>query len=164
MDVFEVMRQRRSIRAYKNEPVPEEHLEKVLEAARISPTAANRQEYKFIVVRDEATKKALVPACSNQELVGQAGVVIVGCTTNPSRRYSWVDVAIALDHMTLAAASLGLGTCWIGAYSEEKVKGLLNIPDEAQVVCLLPLGIPAQQGTMRPRKSKEELFVTDRWQ
>ncbi|MEX0974915.1 MAG: nitroreductase family protein [Bacillota bacterium] len=163
VEVFEAIAKRRSIRAYKNEAVPEESLAKVLEAARISPTAGNRQEYKFVVVKDEATRKALVPACNNQSFVGDAGVVIVGCATNPGRRYSPVDVAIALDHMTLAATSLGLGTCWIGAFSEEKVKEVLGIPEGVTVVCLLPLGVPATEGAMRPRKTKEELFPVDRW-
>jgi len=164
MDIFEAIANRRSIRAYKNEPVPAESLEKVLEAARLAPTAANRQEFKFIVVTDEATRKALVPACNNQAFVGQAGVVIVACATNPERRFHAVDVAIAVDHMTLAAHALGLGTCWIGAFSEEKVKELLGIPEEVKVVILLPVGIPAKEGVMRPRKPKEELFVKDKWQ
>ncbi len=163
MEVFEAIAKRRSIRAYKNEPVPPEKLAQVLEAARISPSAGNRQEYRFIVVKDEATRKALVSACNNQAFVGDAGVVIVGCATNPARRYSPVDVAIALDHMTLAAASLGLGTCWIGAFSEEKVKALLGIPEGVTVWCLLPLGVPAAEGAPRPRKSKEDLFAVDRW-
>lgn len=144
MDVFEAIKNRRSIRGYKDEPVPEEALSQVLEAARLAPSAANRQEYKFIVVKDEATRKALVPACNNQKFVGEAAVVIVGCATNPERKYARVDVAIAMDHMTLAAHALGLGTCWIGAFSEEEVKKLLGIPEEVSVVCLLPLGHPGK--------------------
>lgn len=163
MEVFEAIAKRRSIRAYKSEPVPEESLAKVLEAARMAPSAGNRQEYKFVVVKDEATRKALVPACNNQAFVGDAGVVIVGCATNPARRYSPVDVAIALDHMTLVAASLGLGTCWIGAFSEEKVKQVLGIPDGVTVWCLLPLGVPATEGAMRSRKAKGDLFPVDKW-
>jgi len=163
VDVFETIAARRSIRAYKNEPVPPESLARVLEAARISPTAGNRQEYRFVVVKDEATRKALVPACNNQAFIGDAGVVVVGCATNPARRYSPVDVAIALDHMTLAAAALGLGTCWIGAFSEEKVKAILGIPEGVTVWCLLPIGIPATEGAPRPRKTTEELFPVDRW-
>lgn len=163
MEVFEAIAKRRSIRAYKNEPVPEESLARILEAARIAPSAGNRQEHKFIVVRDEATRKALVAACNNQAFVGEAGVVIVGCATNPQRRYSPVDVAIALDHMTLEATSLGLGTCWIGAFAEEKVKELLGIPQDVTVICLLPLGVPATEGAMKSRKTTEELFIPDRW-
>ena len=163
MEVFEAITKRRSIRAYKDEPVPEEALAKVLEAARLAPSAGNRQEYKFIVVKDQATRKALAVACNNQAFVGDAAVVIVGCATNPQRRYAAVDVAIALDHMSLVATSLGLGTCWIGAFSEDKVKEILRIPQGVTVVCLMPLGVPATEGTMRGRKSKEELFPAERW-
>lgn len=163
MEVFEAIAKRRSIRAYKNQPVSEDALAKVLEAARIAPSAGNRQEYKFVVVKDEATRKAMVAACNNQAFVGDACVVIVGCATNPAKRYAWVDVAIAMDHMTLAAANLGLGTCWIGAFSEEKVKELLGIPEGVTVVCVLPLGVPATEGMMRARKSKEDLFPQEKW-
>ncbi len=163
MDVFQAIKFRRSIRAYKDEPVSEEALSQVLEAARVAPSASNRQDHKFIVVKDAATRKALVPACNNQGFVGDAAVVVVGCTTNPSRKYAKVDVAIALDHMTLAATELGLGTCWIGAFSEEEVKRLLGIPENVGVVCLLPLGIPAKPGVPRSRKTRDELFSLDKW-
>jgi nitroreductase len=164
MDVFEAIANRRSIRAYKNEPVPAESLERILEAARVAPTAANRQEFKFVVVTDEGMRKALASACNNQTFVGDAGVVIAACATNPERRFHAVDVAIAVDHMTLAAHALGLGTCWIGAFSEEKVKELLGIPEGVKVVCVLPVGVPAKEGVMRSRKAKEDLFVSDKWQ
>lgn len=163
MEVFEAIKGRRSVRGFKDEPVPEEALSKILEAARIAPSAANRQEYKFIVVKDEKVRKELSVACRNQTFVGEASVVIVGCATNPSRRYSFVDVAIALDHMTLVAHSLGLGTCWIGAFTEDEVKKLLNIPEQASVVCILPVGVPAREGAMRGRKSREDLFPLNKW-
>lgn len=163
MEVFEAIAKRRSIRAYRDETVPEDSLAKVLEAARIAPSAANRQEYKFVVVTGAAIRKALVEACNNQAFVGDAGVVIVGCSTNPERRYAWVDVAIAMDHMTLVAESLGLGTCWIGAFSEQKVKEILGIPEGVTVVCVMPLGVPAAEGRMRTRKSKEDLFPREKW-
>ena len=128
MDVFEAIANRRSIRAYKNEPVPAESLERILEAARVAPTAANRQEFKFVVVTDEGMRKALASACNNQTFVGDAGVVIAACAINPERRFHAVDVAIAVDHMTLAAHALGLGTCWIGAFSEERSRNFSVSP------------------------------------
>jgi nitroreductase len=163
MEVFETIKTRRSIRAYKPEPISDESLNKVLEAARIAPSASNRQEYKFIVVKEEDLRQKLATACNKQMWIADAPAVIVGCATNPSRRYSFVDVAIAMDHMTLVARSLGLGTCWIGAFSEPEVKRLLGIPDEVSVVCCLPIGVPAQDGVMRSRKSFQELFTTDTW-
>ena len=163
MDVLEAIKGRRSIRQYKDQPIPEEALSTILEAARLAPSAGNRQEYRFVVVKDEKLRKDLVPACNNQSFVGQAPVVIVGCALNPKRRYAFVDVAVAMDHMTLVAYSLGLGTCWIGAFSEDKVKELLGIPDEVSIVCLLPIGYPDKEGIMRTRKNVDELFAYNRW-
>jgi nitroreductase len=79
-------------------------------------------------------------------------------------RYSFVDAAIAMDHMTLTARAHGLGTCWIGAFSENRVKALLGIPAHVSVVCLLLLGVPAKDGVMTTRKTHDELFVDNRWQ
>ena len=93
MDVLEAIKGRRSIRQYKDQPIPEEALSTVLEAARLAPSAGNRQEYKFVVVKDEKLRQDLVPACNNQSFVGQAPVVIVGCALNPKRRYAFVAVS-----------------------------------------------------------------------
>lgn len=163
MDVLTAIRERRSIRKFKEEPVPQHLLMQVLEAGRIAPSAGNRQPWKFLVVTDAATRQKLVPICRNQEFVGQAGAVIVACAPDPSLKWHLVDVAIAVDHMTLAAHQLGLGTCWIGAFEPEPVKALLGIPEEVKVVCLLPVGIPAMAGTEKPRKSMAEVTVFERW-
>ncbi len=163
LELLKALKGRRSIRSYKGEPVSEEVLAEVLEAGRIAPSSANRQEYKFVVVKDAGIKKALVPVCRNQTFIADAAFVIVGCTTEPTRRYSFVDVAIALDHMALRAHDLGLGSCWIGAFTEDEVKKLLGIPEYASIVCLLPVGVPAQEGVMKERKSREDLFPVDKW-
>ncbi len=160
---MQAIRTRRSIRGYEKKSIPEKTLAAVLEASRLAPSAANRQEYKFLVVEDANLRKALVPICRNQDFVGEAPVVVVGCATNPERRYSFVDVAIALDHLALAAHCYGLGTCWIGAFSEDEVKRLLGIPDGVSVVCLMSLGFPAKEGVVRSRKNHGELFSQDRW-
>ncbi len=163
MDLFETMKDRRSIRSYIEKPIPAETLDKVLDAARIAPSAANRQENKFVVVTDKALIGALVPACNDQEFIGQAGAVVAACATNPDRRFHAVDVAIAVDHMTLAAHALGLGTCWIGAFSEDKVKELLHIPGDYKIIVMLPIGFPAHEGVAKPRKTADELFCLNRW-
>lgn len=163
MDVLECIRTRRSIRKYKPEPVPRDKLEQVLEAARIAPSAGNRQPWKFIVVTDPETRRRLVPLARNQEFVGQAGAVIVACAPDPSMRWHPVDIAIALDHISLAAHELGLGTCWIGAFDPAKVAALLEVPEDARVVLLMTLGVPDAEGTPRPRKPAEEVFVFERW-
>ena len=163
MTVFDAIKNRRSVRKYKDVPVPDEKLARVLEAARIAPSAGNRQEWKFIVVRDKATRERLVDACRGQAFVGQAGSVIVACATDPSRKWHMVDVAIAVDHMTLAAHEAGLATCWIGAYEEDKVKEILGIPSGIKVVVLLPVGVPDTDGVARPRKALEEIIAWERW-
>jgi len=168
MDLMEAIRARRSIRNFLDRPVEEELLLAVLEAGRIAPSARNMQDWRFIVVRDAATRQMLAGAARDQQFVGQAPVVIAACGTSDlvmtcgQPAYA-IDVAIALDHMTLAAAALGLGTCWIGAFYEDKVKEILGVPQEIRVVALLPLGYPAEEPSPRPRKSLDEVVAWEHW-
>ncbi len=168
MDVMEAIRGRRSIRSFMDRPVEEEKLSAVLEAGRLAPSARNLQDWRFVVVRDPATRKRLAEAARNQEFVGQAPVVIAACGTSDmvmtcgQLAYA-LDVAIAVDHMTLAAFSLGLGTCWIGAFYEELVKEILGIPEQIRVVALLPLGYPDQASRPTPRKKLDEILAYERW-
>ena len=143
--------------------MPEDKLQAVLEAGRAAPSAGNRQNWKFVVVKDQAIREKLVDAANGQSFVGRAPVVIVCCAPDPSLKWHMVDVAIAIDHMTLAAHSLGLGTCWVGAFNEAKVKDTLGIPDQVKIVQMLPLGIPAASGTPKPRKGLEQIVVYDSW-
>jgi nitroreductase len=169
MDVREAVRTRRSVRSYADKPVEADKLDRVLEAARLAPSASNRQERRFIVVRDAQTRKKLAKAACDQGFIGTAPVVIAACATESSRVMACgqpaytVDVTIAVDHMTLQAAEEGLGTCWIGAFHEDEVKQVLEIPDTARVVSLLPLGYPLQVPGPTPRKPKEALVAFDRW-
>ena len=159
MKVMEAIEKRRSIRDYDDRSVPEEKLNRVLEAARLSPSASNRQDRKFVVVRDEACRRRLAEAAFGQVHVAQAPIVIAAVSTRP--RYvmacgvpsSPVDLAIAVDHMTLAAVDEGLGTCWIGAFYQDKVRSLLEIPEEHTVVALLTLGFPRTTPPTTPRKA-----------
>lgn len=156
MNVFDTITERRSIRNYKDERIPKDKLDKLLEAARLAPSAANRQIWKFIVVEDEQIKKQLVTACNNQAFVGTASHVIAG-VGDPAQKWHQVDLAIALEHIVLEAAELGLGTCWIGAFNEDEVKKILKIPQDKKVVALLTLGVPAESPAARPRKALEEI-------
>ncbi len=168
MNLMQAIRTRRSIRNYQDKLVEEEKLLAVLEAGRLAPSAKNMQDWKFIVVRDFATRQRLAEAARDQQFVAQAPVVIAACGTSDlvmtcgQPAYA-VDVAIALDHMTLAAASLDLGTCWIGAFYEDKVKEILGVPQEVRVVALLPLGYPAEQPGPRPRKTLDEVVAWEHW-
>jgi nitroreductase len=168
MDLMQAIRARRSIRDYRDLPVEEEKLLAVLDAGRLAPSARNMQDWRFVVVKDAATRQKLAVAARDQKFVGQAPVVIAACGTSDlvmtcGQPAYPIDVAIALDHMTLAAASLGLGTCWIGAFYEDKVKEILGVPPEIRVVALLPLGYPAQQPAPRPRKNLDDIVAWEHW-
>ncbi|MDD4889053.1 MAG: nitroreductase family protein [Phycisphaerae bacterium] len=170
MDFLELVKSRYSVRAYKDRPVEPDKLERVLEAARLAPSGSNRQPWKFVVVRDPEVRRKLVPACSDQVFVGQAPVVIAGVGLVPDRVMRCgvpgdpIDLAIALEHIALAAAAEGLGTCWIGAFYQEQVREVLGIPESAKVVELMTLGYPAD--TLRPktRKPMSEVVCYDRWE
>ena len=164
MSFLDIVKKRRSVRSYLEKPVPEDVLLRILESARLAPSASNRQAWKFIVVKDPELRNALSVAANNQRFVGQAPVVIAAVALMPEGlmscgvpRYA-VDLSIAVTHMTLAAAAEGLGTCWIGAFSQEKAKELLQVPDEYKVVALLPLGYPADNGVGgKSRKPLDEI-------
>jgi nitroreductase len=158
MDVFDTIKDRRSIRSYKSEQIPKDKIEKLLEVARLAPSAANRQNWKFIVVENDQTKKQLVTACNYQAFVGTASHVIVGIG-DPTQKWHQVDLAIALEHIVLEAVELGLGTCWIGAFDEAEVKRILKIPQDKKVVALLTMGVPAESPAARPRKAPEEIIA-----
>ncbi|MEM2839011.1 MAG: nitroreductase family protein [Thermoplasmata archaeon] len=171
MDVLEVIKNRRSVRKYRPDPIPEEILKEVLSAARMAPSANNAQPWKFIIVRDEELKRKLVQACAGQKFIAEAPIVIVGCglpddayATAGGYMSSYVmDVTIAMDHLILAATSLGLGTCWIAAFKEEKVKDILGIPMDVRVVALSPLGYPDETPARTSRKDLAELISYDKF-
>jgi len=156
MELLKALQTRRSIRAYTDEVVEKEILEGVLEAARIAPSAANKQRWKFVIIENDKVKD-FVPLCRNQKFVGEASHLIVCCATDKESKWADVDVAIAMDHMTLRAHDLGLGTCWIGAFYPEKVSKAIDLPEDAKVVAILTLGYPAEEGKMRDRKEMDEI-------
>ena len=170
MDVMEAISKRRSIRSWQDKPVEKEKLERVLEAGRLAPSANNRQPWRFVVVTDETTRKNLATAANDQAFVGEAPVVLVGCAVETDRIMACgqhcypIDIAIAMTNMTLTAVAEGLGTCWIGAFNEDKVKKVLDIPEEVRVVELMPLGYP--EGPPKPARSHktlQEFCVYERW-
>jgi len=164
MEVFEVIRKRRSIRRYKQESIPREHLEKILEAARLAPSAGNRQPWSFIIVRDVQRKKLLAEIARNQMFLADADLIIVALAdAEASPKWFKQDVMIAIEHMVLTSASLGYGTCWIGAFKEEQVKQLLKIPEKIAVVALLPIGVPDEETQPRPRKAFTEIFFGEEY-
>jgi nitroreductase len=148
MDVYTAIATRKSIRAFQDREVPEELLLRLLEAARLAPSACNFQEWRFVVVRNPETRKRLAMAANRQMFISEAPVLIVCCAETDGHVMTCgqqcypIDVAIDIDHLTLCAAAEGLGTCWIGAFDERKVKDILDIPKGIRIVELLPLGYP----------------------
>ncbi|MBN2543343.1 nitroreductase family protein [bacterium] len=169
MTVREAIMSRYSVRAYKSEPIEDEKLELVLDAARLAPSASNAQEWKFIVVKEPQLRESMIEAAHDQVFVGEAPVIIVGVSLDPEHLMRCgvsagvVDLTIAIDHITLQAAELGLGTCWIGSFYQDKVKRLLNIPDEYKVISLTPLGYPADKPKPKSRKKLDEIIVYNRF-
>jgi nitroreductase len=152
MDVMEAIKKRCSVRSYQDRAVEKEKLEMILEAARLAPSAGNRQEWRFVVVEDKNTRQRLMKAAKNQASVGQAPVIIACCAETDNYTMTCgqlaypIDVAIAIEHMALKATEEGLGTCWIGAFYEDQVKEILGIPKDIRVVQLLILGYPDTSG------------------
>lgn len=169
MDLIPEIVKRYSCRSYQDKPVEQDALDRVLEAARLAPSAKNMQEWRFVVVRDAQTRAKLVPACCDQAFVGQAPVVIACCaeqadyTMRCGQRAAPIDVAIAVEHMALQATREGLATCWIGAFWEDKVRALLNIPNPIAIIEMLVLGHPADSPGPKKREPIDTIVSYDTW-
>jgi nitroreductase len=169
MDFLELVEARYSVRSYQDKPVPEDMLSRVLEAVRLAPSGANRQPWRFVVVRDAETRNRLAVACNGQQFIAQAPVVIAGCGLMPDRIMRCgipgdpIDLAIAMEHLALAATAEGLGTCWIGAFDQDKVRAVLGVPESARVVEVMTLGYPADTPNAKNRKALEEIVCYDTW-
>ena len=167
MEFMEVVQKRRSVRRFRPDPVPQAKLDQILEAARLAPSWANGQCWTFVVVTDAKVKHALAEA--GNEWIEHAPVIIVACAdpkesgTKKDQGYYLVDVGIAMEHLMLAAADQGLGTCWVGWFDEQKARQALGVPKEIRVVASTPLGYPDESPEARPRKSLGEMVRRDRW-
>ena len=171
MDVYEAIRKRKSVRRYKDKEVEQEKLTRILEAARLAPSASNKQEWRFVVVQDKEKRQKLSEAARGQKFVAEAPVVIACCAETDNHEMTCgqlcypIDVSIAIDHMTLIAVEEELGTCWIGAFYEDKVKSILNIPANIRVVELLTLGYPTDDSVKeKSRLSLEKIVKWNGWQ
>ncbi len=180
MEFADVIMTRSSIRSYSEKPVEEEKLRYVLDCARRAPSWSNKQCWRFVVLREKDTIKELAKLCVFNRWIQTAPVVIIACG-DPSESGSHddlplyaVDVAIAVEHLVLAATDVHLGTCWIGAFNEQKIKALLEIPKRIRIVTIIPLGYPSdKKGVMATitralaneerRKSLEEIVHYEHW-
>jgi nitroreductase len=174
VDVYDAITGRRSVRKYRPEAVPEDALQRILNAGRLAPSGHNRQPWRFVVVRDGDRRRALADAAaSHNRFIAEAPVVLAflgylaseGAPAPEARtRGSWTwdmyvryNVAIAAAYVTLAATAEGLGTCWINNYDEERVRAVLNVPEQYALVCLMTLGYPAEEPAAKPRLPLTEL-------
>lgn len=170
MDVFSAIAGRRSIRSYQNTEVEEEKVNRIIEAGRLAPSASNRQEWKFIIIRNKETRLELAKAAYGQTFIVEAPVIIVACATESKailpcgQNANTVDLSIAVSYMILEAFELGLGTCWLGAFQEEEVKAALSIPYHVRVVAMFPVGYPNKNPEMRPRKSMDQIVCFEKYE
>ena len=170
MEFYEVIKTRRSIRSFKDTPIPEEAMGRVLEATRISPSGHNRQFWKFYIVENKEKKEAIAKGCDDQMWIAQAPAVIVAVGYNiPYSRGGYMgdmtfmmDVSIAFTHLILAARAEGLGTCWIGAFSNDGVKAAMGIHDDENVVAVSPIGYP-DKGVFSDNTSRKTLEEITEW-
>jgi nitroreductase len=169
MNVIEVIRRRRSIRTYADQAVEQDKIERLLDAARLAPSAANRQPWRFIVVTDRVRRAALAAAAAGQEFVADAPVVIVACAeptdhaVGSEQNHYPIDVTIALSHVSLQAVAEGLGTCWITGFDEDRVRQILDIPPRVRVIQLLVLGYPAGEPRPLSRVPLEQIVRWEAW-
>jgi len=204
MDVSEAIEKRRSIRKFKQDPIPEEKIRLLLESARLAPSGTNTQPWRFIVVKDDDTKRKLQEAAHNQRHIGRAPVIIVCCadlkafkefpervdeliesgalpertrevfipylkkgmdtvTKDALMVAAAANVAIAVEHIVLQAVEIGLGTCWVRWYEDNKVKEILDIPEHVEVMALLPIGVPDEDPSQRPRLELDQLVNGEKY-
>lgn len=170
MSLNPIFKKRYSCRNYEDKEISQEKLENVLNAGRLAPSARNKQPYKFVVVEDEDLKKELAKA-AGQDFIGKASVIIAGVSLDPENKMSCsvptypVDLAIALDHITLQAVEEGLATCWIGAFDQKKAKEILSIPKDYKIASLMPLGYPADNPPAeKQRKDLDKLVCYDQFE
>lgn len=170
MEYRDLISRRYSVRAYRPDPVEDEKLQAILEAARLAPTAHNRQPFQLIVIHTSGRQESL-KKIYNRDWFVQAPIIICACgipsqgwvRSDDQRRYMDVDVAIAMDHLILAATDQGLGTCWIAAFNAKAARQELQLPDEIEPLIFTPLGYPADQWRLKERKPIQDLVRYEKW-
>ena len=168
MAVLDAIRRRYSCRAYQDKSIEQDKLESILEAARLAPSAKNTQDWRFVVVTDRDTKSRVAGTTNRPEVFEKAGVIIAACSNSDEvmrcgQAIGPIDVAIALEHICLQTADLGLGTCWIGSFDADKVRQILAIPDNIIIVELMALGYPADSKPEPKREPIEKIVCYNTW-
>lgn len=169
MDFAELIQKRYSVRAYRPIPVEEEKLNTILEAARLAPTAANRQPFKVIVIKPkgrEAELKRIYDAdwfVAAPVILAVVGIPAKNWKRKDGKNYNDVDAAIVMDHVILQAADLGLGTCWIGAFDPRAAREVLGLPADVEPIAFTPVGYAADSPKPKQRRPLTELVADGRW-
>jgi nitroreductase len=170
MDFQDLIRARYSVRSYRSDPVEDDKLAAILEAARLAPTADNKQPFGIVVIKTEG-REGEMRRIYDKAWFAEAPLVLAACGV-PSRNwvrrqdgknYNDVDVAIVMDHMILAAHDLGLGTCWIAAFDPAAAREILQLPDDVEPIAFTPLGYAADAPRRKKRKALSELVRYERW-
>lgn len=172
MDFYEVIKKRKSIRKYISRPVEPEKLERIFQAARYAPSWKNMQCWRFIVIEDKSVIAEVRATCDewNQKTISDdIPMFLILCAVEEDsgvregKSYYLLDAGLAMEHLMLAAANEGLGTCWIGLFNEEKLKNILNVPAGVRVIAITPLGYPVEDPVLRPRKELSEIVFKNSW-
>ena len=169
MTVLEAIKNRYSCRDYKDKTVEQEKLTQIFEAARLAPSAKNTQDWRFVVVTDKQKKTKIAETTNRAEVFEKAGAIIAACSNSDEvmacgQAIGPIDVAIALDHISLLATELGLATCWIGSFKTDEVRSLLKIPAGITIVELMVIGYAAGKEVHTPREPVEKIVCYDKWQ
>ncbi len=163
MDLLEIMQQRRSVRSFKQQAIPETILHQIQQAGRIAATSRNKQARRFVLVTDDQLKAQLQQEAKMQDFVKDTGVLVVGVATNKESMGSVYDVVISLSQMEMMAVNHGLGTCWLGVYDAEVASRLLGIPGDAKIASMMAIGYPADEASHKEKLPEEELFSYNRY-
>jgi len=168
MAVLDVIRKRYSCRAYQEKSIERDKLDCILEAARLAPSARNMQDWRFIVVTDKAIKSKVAATTNRPAVFEKAGAIIAACSNSDhvmrcGQAIGPIDVSIALEHISLQASDLGLGTCWIGSFDADKVRQILSIPEDVAIIELMTVGYPADSKPEPNREPIEKIVCYDTW-
>ena len=168
MTVLEAIGRRYSCRAYQDKPIEQDKLDSIFEAARLAPSAKNTQDWRFVVVTDKETKRRVAETTNRPEVFQKAGAIIAACSNSDEvmrcgQAIGPIDVAIALEHIALQAAELGLATCWIGSFYTDKVREILDIPADVAIIELMTIGYPADSKKEPQREPMEKIVCYEKW-
>ena len=169
MDFNDVILNRRSIRKFTQDTIPDEKIKKIIDAGRLAPTWANKQGVRYIIVKDKSLIKEIADGITQKWTENVPMLIVVCIAPNGSGKnmnnleYFTVDAAICMEHIILAATNEGLGTCWIGWFDEQKIKDTLSIPEKVRVIALTPLGYSRYTPREQQRKPIEQICFSEKW-